>query len=68
MAYKRPNDGLNAVKRYQAKCDSIMIRPMKEEGEKIRASAEAENISITRYIMNAIAFYEENKPKSNPEE
>lgn len=60
MAYKRPNDGLNAVKRYQAKCDSIMIRPLKADGEKIRSAAESEGISMTQYIMRAISEYMEN--------
>lgn len=57
----KKDDGLNAVKRYQAKCDSIMIRPLKAEGEKIRAAAAAEETSITAYIMRAIRFYENHK-------
>lgn len=60
MPIKR-NDGMNAVQRYQAKCDAIMIRPMKADGEKIRASAASEGISITQYIMKAITFYENHK-------
>ena len=42
MYYKRPNDGLNAVQRYQAKCDSITIRPLKADGEKIRVESTAD--------------------------
>lgn len=60
MYYKRPNDGLNAVQRYQAKCDSITIRPLKADGEKIRSAADAEGISVTRYIMRAIEEYYKN--------
>lgn len=60
MPIKR-DDGLNAVQRYQAKCDCITIRPMKADGEKIRASASAEGISTTQYILKAIAFYENSK-------
>ena len=60
MKYQRPNDGLNAIKRYQAKCDAITIRPLKPEGEKIREAAESEGISTTKYILRAIAEYMEN--------
>lgn len=58
--YERPNDGLNAVKRYQAKCDAITIRPMKAEGEKIRNAAEAEGVSVTQFILRAVREYCEN--------
>ena len=55
---KRPNDGMNAVQRYQAKCDAITIRPMKEDGEKIRASAVLFGFdSTTKFIMAAINEY-----------
>lgn len=57
MPVKRPDDGLNAVQRYQAKCDAIMIRPPKEDGDKIRSAAEHEGISVTKYIMRAIEEY-----------
>lgn len=57
MTNIRKDDGLNAVKRYQAKCDCITIRPLKAEGEKIRSAAEAENISVTKFIMRAVEEY-----------
>lgn len=60
----RPNDGLNAVKRYQAKCDAITIRPLKAEGEQIRASANAEGISVTQFILKAIHEYYANHSES----
>lgn len=58
----KKDDGLNAVKRYQAKCDAIMIRPMKADGEKIRAAASAAGVSVTQYIMKAVFEYMENHP------
>ena len=58
---KRPNDGMNAVQRYQAKCDSITIRPMKEDGEEIRSMAVRFGFdSVTKFIMAAIKEYIEN--------
>lgn len=52
---------MNAIQRYQAKCDAITIRPMADVGAAIRASASAEGISTTQYILKAIAFYENSK-------
>ena len=60
--YKKPDDGMNAVQRYQAKCDSITIRPPKEFGIRIRSAAEADDVSVTAYIMRAITEYMENHP------
>lgn len=60
MPIKR-NDGMNAVQRYQAKCDAITIRPLAEVGAAIRSAAAAEELSTTQYILKAIAFYEEHK-------
>ena len=60
MPIKR-NDGLNAVQRYQAKCDCITIRPIAEVGAAIRSAASAEGISTTQYILKAINFYKEHK-------
>ena len=63
MPIKR-NDGMNAVQRYQGKCDCITIRPLKEVGESIRSAASAEGISTTQYILKAINFYEEHKEEN----
>lgn len=43
-----------AVKRYQSKCDAIMIRPPKDDGAKIRAAAAEVNQSVQAYILEAV--------------
>lgn len=60
----KKNDGLNAVQRYQAKCDAITIRPMADVGAAIRSAASAEGISTTQYILKAIKFYEDHKEEN----
>ncbi len=60
MPIKR-NDGMNAVQRYQAKCDCITIRPLADVGAAIRSAASADGVSVTQYILRAIKFYEEHK-------
>ena len=62
MPIKR-NDGMNAVQRYQAKCDCITIRPLADVGAKIRASASEANMNVTQYILTAIDFYEKHKER-----
>jgi uncharacterized protein (DUF1778 family) len=59
MAYHpRPDDGLNAVQRYQKKCDQIVIRPLKADGERIRSAASAMGYdNLTRFVMDAINHY-----------
>lgn len=57
MAYQRPNDGLNAVQRYQKKCDTITIRPPKADGEKIRSAAEKAGMNVTQFILKAVNEY-----------
>lgn len=42
------------VKRYQAKCDAIMLRPPKAKGETIRQAAAAAGESLQGYILRAI--------------
>ena len=42
------------VKKYQAKCDAIMLRPKKEEGERIRAAAAAAGKSVQGYILDVL--------------
>lgn len=43
-----------AVREYQKKCDAIMLRPLKEDGEVIRAAAAKAGISTQGYILNAV--------------
>ena len=57
MAYQRPNDGLKAATRYLKKCDTITIRPLKADGERIRSAAELSGMSMTKFIMTAIDEY-----------
>lgn len=40
--------------RYTEKCDYINIRPLKEEGQKIRAAAAAAGQSLQGYILQAV--------------
>lgn len=39
---------------YTAKCDYINLRPLKPEGEKIRAAAQAAGQSLQGYILQAV--------------
>lgn len=48
-AKRRNNDA------YNAKCDRIVIQPMKERGQEIRAAAAAAGQSLQGYILQAIA-------------
>ena len=43
-----------AVKRYQAGRDAIMLRPAKEDGNEIRAAAAAAGLSLQGYILQAV--------------
>lgn len=43
-----------AVKKAQAKCDAIMLRPPKEEGTAIRAAAAAAGQSTQQYVLQAV--------------
>ena len=61
MAYKRPDDGLKATTRYLKKCDTITIRPLKAEGERIRSAAEKLGYtSLTKFVIAAIDEFIEN--------
>ena len=42
------------VKKYQAKCDAIMLRPPKEEGIQIRKAAAEAGQSVQAYILEAV--------------
>lgn len=43
-----------AVKRYQEKRDSIMLRPSKEDGQEIRNAAKVAGQSVQAYILSAV--------------
>ena len=40
--------------RYNAKCDYISLRPLKERGAEIRAAAAAAGMSLQGYILQAV--------------
>ena len=42
------------VKKYQEKCDAIMLRPPKEKGQQIREAAAAAGQSVQAYILEAV--------------
>lgn len=46
---RRTND------KYNGKCDTIQIRPLKERGQEIRAAAAAAGQSLQGYILQACA-------------
>lgn len=45
---------LEADKRHHQKLDNIMVRPYKEEGEMIRAAADAAGQSLQQYVLQAV--------------
>lgn len=45
---------VEAVKRYQEKRDSIMLRPSKEDGKAIREAAAAAGKSVQAYVLQAV--------------
>ena len=49
---KKPNK--ESVKEYQKNRDAIMLRPSKEEGQKIRDTANAAGQSVQKYILQAV--------------
>lgn len=57
-AKRRNNDA------YNAKCDRIVIQPMKERGQEIRAAAAAAGQSLQGYILQAIAERMEREKRS----
>ena len=42
------------VKKYQTKCDAIMLRPSKEHGQRIRDAAKAAGQSVQAYILETV--------------
>lgn len=49
--------------KYNRSMDSITIRPSKEIGQSIRASAEAAGIPLQRYILQAVLEHMEREEK-----
>ena len=49
---KKPNK--ESVKEYQKNRDAIMLRQSKEEGQKIRDTANAAGQSVQKYILQAV--------------
>ena len=45
---------MEAVKKYQMKCDSITIRPPKAIGQEIRSAAKRDGKSVQKYILEAV--------------
>ena len=54
---------VEAVKKYQEKRDSIMIRPSKEDGKVIRETAKQAGQSVQAYLLQA--FWERKKRESD---
>lgn len=50
---------VEAVKKYQANRDSIMLRPSKDEGQAIRAAAAAVGMSVQAYVLRAVRAWME---------
>lgn len=51
---KMPLSNAERVRRAQAKCDAITIRPKKEAGQRIRAAAAEAGLPLQRYIIQAV--------------
>ena len=47
-AKRRNND------KYNAKCDYISLRPLKQDGDKIREAAKQSGKSLQRFILDAV--------------
>lgn len=45
------------VKKYQEKCDAIMLRPKKEEGQQIRQAAAEAGQSVQSWVLNCCRDY-----------
>lgn len=54
MPYRGSAAEIQAVVRYQAKRDTITIRPTKEEGAEIRQVAAAAGKSVQAYILDIL--------------
>lgn len=54
MPYRGSAAEIQAVARYQAKRDTITIRPKKEDGAEIRRAAAAAGKSVQAYILDVL--------------
>lgn len=54
-----------SVKRYQQKRDAIMLRPSKEDGERVRAAAKDRGMSVQAFVMKAVFEYIGNRKGEN---
>ena len=52
--YKGTDAQKRAVREYQRRQDNIMIRPSKEEGQKIRQAAADAGKSVQAYILDVL--------------
>lgn len=57
-----------AVKKYQTKCDAIMLRPSKEDGQLVRSAAKSAGKSVQKFIMDIVLEHiNDNKNPLDPE-
>ena len=57
---ERRRANIAAVKKAQEKTDAIMLRPAKEDGQRIRSAASAVGKSVSGFILDAVWEYIEN--------
>lgn len=53
---------ISAVKKYQEKCDAIMLRPKKKTGAAIRAAAARSGMSVQAWILSQLEPALEERP------
>ena len=46
--------------KYNSKCDQIMLKPLKEDGNKIRQAAEKSGKSLQKYCLDILLEYIDN--------
>jgi uncharacterized protein (DUF1778 family) len=54
MPYKGTDAEKKAVREYQKRHDNIMIRPSKEEGERIRSAAAEAGKSVQAFVLDIL--------------
>lgn len=54
MPYKGTDAEKKAVREYQKRQDNIMIRPIKEEGARIRSAAAEAGKSVQAFILDIL--------------
>lgn len=57
-----------AVKKYQQKCDAIMLRPSKEDGAKIREAAANIGMSVQSFVVSTMLERIEKEQLLKPKE